>query len=97
METYNMPKAHCLDELIQTYKMTTRAALRAISNHSVTREYPGIWVDMMEHVVKHAKGLPKKKAAALIKTKKEDIAQILEENKMVEAAENNPNIRSYRW
>ena len=52
---------------------------------------------MMKHVVKHAKGLPKKKAAALIKTKKEDIAQILAENKMVEAVENNPNIRSYRW
>ena len=85
-----------LDELIQTYKMTTRAALRAISNHSVTREYPGIWVEMMEHVVKHAAGLPKKKDATLIKTKKEDIAKILEENEMVEAVENNPNIKSYR-
>tara|TARA_R100000900_G_C3249209_1_gene146961 strand:+ start:192 stop:467 length:276 start_codon:yes stop_codon:yes gene_type:complete len=85
-----------LEELKETYKMTTREALRAIYHHSVTREYPGIWVDMMEHVVKHAKGLPKEKAARLIKTKKEDIAKILEENKMVEAAENNPNIRSYR-
>ena len=89
-------KTHCLDELIQTYKLTTRAALRAISNHSLTREYPGIWVEMMEHVVKHAAGLPRKKAARLIKTKEEDIAQILAENKMVEAVENNPNVRSYR-
>tara|TARA_R100000742_G_C4169068_1_gene7974 strand:+ start:183 stop:458 length:276 start_codon:yes stop_codon:yes gene_type:complete len=86
-----------LDELKETYKMPTRVALRAISNHSITREYPGIWEDILEHVVEYSKGLPKKKADALIKTKKEDIAQILEENKMVEAVENNPNIRSYRW
>ena len=85
-----------LDELIQTYKMPTRVALRAISNHSVTREYPGIWVDMMEHIINHAAGLPKKKAAALIKTKKEDIAKILEENKIVDAIENDPNVSSYR-
>lgn len=85
-----------LDELKETYKMTNQEALRAIYNHSVNRRYPGIWVDIMEHVVKHAKGLPKKKADALIKTKKKDIAKILEENKIVEAVENNPNVRSYR-